>query len=108
MVGIYFALKSDEPVWIGHYNEPHREMPAGEAIKVLMELTDAEGWEIVVPRSISSKEIKKTRALPQTVGWRYMPKSHTMKPFCPCPYCIPSGSIKSRILRDRLESEQRA
>ena len=106
MVGIYFALKSDEPVWVGRYNEPHRNMTAGEAVKILMELADAEGWEIIVPRSIAAKEIKKTRALPQTVGWRYMPKSHTTKPFCPCPYCIPPGSIKSRRLRDRLEAAQ--
>lgn len=106
IIGIYFALKSDEPVWVGRYNEPHRNMPAGEAIKILTKLADAEGWEIVVPRSIAAKEIKKTRALPQNVGWRYMPKSHTTKPFCPCPYCISPGSIKSRRLRDRLEAAQ--
>ena len=106
MVGIYFSLKSDEPVWVGRYNEPHRNVSAGEAIKILMEVADAEGWEITVPRSIAAKEIKKTRTLPQNVGWRYMPKSHTTKPFCPCPYCIPPGSIKSRRLRDRLEAAQ--
>jgi hypothetical protein len=106
MVGIYFALKSDEPVWVGHYNQPHRQVSAGEAIKILMEIPDAEGWEVIVPRSIAAKEIRKTRALPQTVGWRYLPKSHTTKPFCSCPYCIPPGSIKSRRLRDRLEATQ--
>ena len=105
MLGVYFTLSSDELVWAGRYNQPHRKMRAGDAIKILMELTDAEGWEIIVPRHIMAKEIRKVRSLPQSVGWRYMPKSHTTKPYCPCPYCIPPGSIKSRKLRQRLEVE---
>ncbi len=105
IVGVYFTLSSEEPVWVGRYNQPHRKTQAGDAIKTLMGLVDAEGWEVIVPRHILAKEIRKIRSLPQSVGWRYMPKSHTTKPCCPCPYCIPPGSIKSRKLRQRLEAE---
>ena len=106
MVGIYFTLSSEEPVWVGRYNRPHQKMRAGDAVKTLMALVNAEGWKIIVPRHVSAKEIRRTRSLPQTVGWRYMPKSHTIRPSCSCPYCIPLGSIKSRKLRERLEVEQ--
>ena len=105
-VGIYFTLPSDEPVWVGHYNQPHRLMGAGEAVKAILDLTDAEGWEVIVPRHVRAGEIRKMRHLPQGVGWRYVPKSHTTRPFCPCPYCLPPGSIKSRRLRERLEAAQ--
>ena len=106
MIGIYFRLPSEEPVWVGRYNQPHRNVSAGEAIKIIMELEDAEGWEVVVPRTIIAKEIQKTRRLSQSVGWRYCPKSHMQKPTCACPYCLPPGSIKSKRLRHRIEAGQ--
>ncbi len=106
LVGIYFRLPSEEPVWVGRYNQPHQQTSAGEAIRTVMECGDAEGFEIIVPRGISAKEIKRTRHLPQTVGWRYYPKSHADKPTCACPYCLPPGSINSQRLRRRIEAQR--
>ncbi len=103
VIGVYFVLSSDEPVWAGRYNKDHHLIRAGEAIHLLMTVPDAEGYEIIVPRNITVREIRKTRFLPQHVGWRYMPQSHTEKPTCPCPMCLPPGSIKSRKLRQRLD-----
>ncbi len=101
-VGIYFRLSSAENVWFGKYNEPHFEMPVGEAIQQLMKKTDALGYEIIVPRSIGKKEIHQIKHLSQVLGWRYYPKSHGRRP-CLCGGCIARGEIKSRRLREREE-----
>ncbi len=101
-VGVYFRLPSEELVWAGRYNEPHRELPLGDAIGQLMALPDPLGFELFLQRKIVPKEITRIRRLPQNVGWRYMPHAHG-RALCGCPACIPKGSIKSRELRARLD-----
>lgn len=105
-VGVYFKLDSKESVWVGHYNQPHIQVTVNEAINLIMN-ADAQGYEIIVPRSINSKEIHKIKSLPQILGWRYYPQAHSDKPNCACPMCLPSGSIKSRKLRERLEPPEK-
>jgi hypothetical protein len=100
MVGVYFRLHSEEKIWFGRYNEPHFEMPLGEAIKRVMERKDALGFEIIVPRSIDGKEIHRVKPLPQLLGWRFYPKAHGRKP-CLCRGCIGRGEIKSKRLREK-------
>lgn len=107
-VGIYFRLNSEELVWVGRYNQPHIQVTVDRAIALIMSQSDTQGCEIVVPRSIHSKERHKIKYLPQITGWRYYPALHTNKPTCACPVCIPKGSIKSRRLRERLEISDRS
>lgn len=83
-------------------------MTIDRAIAVIMSQSDAQGYEIIVPRSIDSKEIHKIKYLPQVIGWRYYPASHTRKPTFACSVCVPIGSIKSRRLRERLEAPERS
>jgi hypothetical protein len=99
LVGIYFRLPRDERVWVGHYNQNHKELPLGRAIRVILDAKDARGYELIVARDISPKAIHSIREIPQVVGWRYEPDAHGKTP-CPCPVCLPRGSIRSARLRD--------
>jgi len=103
LLAVDFRLRSDEPVWFGHYGLPHAETTVGRAIWTLMEAGDARGFEVVVPRKIRSAEIVRVRTPRQVIGWRYHPESHRQRPTCACRMCLPRGSIKSRRLRHRLD-----
>jgi hypothetical protein len=102
LVGVYLRLPSDEVVWAGKYNEPHRQMPLGQAIRELNSLGDPLGFEMFVGRKIGPGSIIRIRHLPQNIGWRYQPHAHGTKP-CGCPACLPRGSIKSRSIRERYD-----
>jgi hypothetical protein len=101
-VGVYFRLPSADPVWAGRYNDPHRQMMLGHAIKELLSLDDPLGFEIFIDRPVLASQVKQIRGVPSTVGWRYMPHAHG-RPLCGCPTCLPRGAIKSHRLRERLE-----
>ncbi len=101
MVGVYIRIHSNEPVWVGRYNQQHKQTSLGKAIQQIMSIADPQGHQVIVPRSISPREIQRVRSLPQGIGWRYFPGSHGDKPSCQCPACVPKGSIKSQRLRRR-------
>lgn len=86
MMAVYFSLPDAEQVWVGHYFKQHRHCGANEATKEIMDAPDAQGFEVIVERSIKPSEIRKIRAIPQVTGWRYMPGQHNRPP-CLCPYC---------------------
>jgi hypothetical protein len=88
IAGIYFRMPDDEIVWLGHYNQPHQQMTAAEAAAAIQTAQPAEGFEVIIPRRVLSKEIHRARKLPQVVGWRYYPASHGKRP-CGCPVCQP-------------------
>jgi hypothetical protein len=102
-IGIYFRLDSKTLIYAGKYNEPHRQIELGVAIKEIMTLEDPLGYELIVDRKIEPKEIDKIRLLPPKIGWRYFPHSHHRKPTCACPVCIRRGSMKGNKLREKLE-----
>jgi hypothetical protein len=101
IAAVYFRINDEEQVWIGHYHRAHRWMTAAAAVAEFMTATDAQGWEVVVPRRIDFKEIHKTRRLPQVLGWRYFPTAKGKPPFCPCKFCT-RGEYGARRLRERL------
>src|SRR5690349_21561568 len=106
LVGVYFRLSPDEVVWAGRYNEPHRQVPLGLAIRELNSLADPLGFEIFIDRKIAASAITRIRHLPQKIGWRYQPHAHGTRP-CGCPVCLPRGSIKSRSIRERYDPESK-
>jgi hypothetical protein len=103
MFAIDFRMRSDQPIWFGHYGPSHAEISLGRAIGILMRTPDALGWEVIIPRSIRPDEIVRVRRPSQILGWRYFPNSHDKRPTCACRMCLPKGMIKSRRLRDRLD-----
>ena len=102
-VGVYFKVASSEIVYAGRYNHEHRRMSLGEAIREIMALEDARGYELIVDRKIEPKEIARIRHLPQDIGWRYFPGSNTKKP-CACEYCM-KGMFKGKKTRLRLNPD---
>ena len=104
IVGIYFRIPDDDIVWVGHYNQNHRQMSAAESVAEFDEADDPQGWQVVIPRRIDAKEIHRIRTLPQVVGWRFSPTSKGKKPFCPCKFCT-RGEFGAQKLRIRLGYE---
>lgn len=104
IVGVYIRIPDTDSVWIGHYNQNHREMTAAESVAEFDSADDAQGWEVVVPRRIGAKEIHKVRTLPQVVGWRYFPDAKGKPPFCSCKFCT-RGEYGSKALRERLNPD---
>ena len=102
LVGVYFRLPSEETVWVGKYNEPHRQVPLGEAIGILRSLPDPLGFEMFIERKIQPGEIAKVRHLPQKIGWRYKPRAHGTKP-CGCRVCQRPGAYGARKIREEYD-----
>jgi hypothetical protein len=105
MSAVQFRLADDTVVKVGRYNEPHLEVTAAEAVRIFMNHTDGLGLEVLIPYTISPKEITRIYTPDQVVGWRYYPESHSegRKP-CGCSYCQ-RGQIKNRKLREAYGPE---
>ncbi|MFT3751221.1 MAG: hypothetical protein QM768_23115 [Agriterribacter sp.] len=95
-VGIYFKVDSRLKVYAGKYNEEHKHITVGEAIKEIQIMDDPLGYEIIIARKIEAKEIRKIKSIPQHVGWRYYPGANGKTP-CSCEYCIKSTIKAGRI-----------
>lgn len=101
VVGIYFRVSDDETVLVGHYGQAHQEMTAAEAVALMMNAENKEGFEVIIPRRIGAKEIHRYKSISQIVGWRYYPGANGKKPCC-CPYCQ-RGQYGARKLREKDE-----
>jgi hypothetical protein len=104
IAGVYFRVPDSQTVHVGHYNQAHQEMTAAQAAALIHEMSPAEGFEVIIPRRIEPREIRRTRRLPQIVGWRYFPGAHGKKP-CGCPFCQ-RGEYGARRLRAKYEQGQ--
>ncbi|MEZ6141482.1 MAG: hypothetical protein R3B84_12995 [Zavarzinella sp.] len=98
IVGVYFRIPDDEMVLVGHYRHHHELFTAVEAIGLVFNADQAEGFEVIIPRKINEDEIHKISALPQILGWRYYPEAKGKKP-CGCDFCT-KGDIKSKRIRE--------
>lgn len=102
-IGVYFRIPSSHLVYAGKYGAAHKHISLGEAIKEIMSLEDPLGYELIIDRKIEPSEITKVKHLPQTIGWRYMPGSHSRKP-CGCEFCN-KGRIKGNRLRKKIQDQ---
>jgi hypothetical protein len=103
IVGVYFRIPDDQPVWVGHYGQVHRWLSAATAVAQFAAAEDPLGWEVVIPRRIEANEIHNTRRLRQVIGWRFHPKAKGKPPFCTCKFCT-RGEYGAAKLRKRLGS----
>jgi len=104
LIAVDFVISDDEEVLVGHYDRERKTLTAAAAAAVIMRAEDPRGYEIVVPRAIERKEIKRTRGVTQVVGWRYWPDAHGHAP-CGCPLCLQPGTYGAAKIR-RKENEQ--
>lgn len=105
LVAVRLRLPDDEPVTVGHYGSPPREVTAAQAVAAIRELHDPRGYEVFVPRAVTAAEVRRIRDVPQGVGWRYVPAAHGRRP-CPCPPCLPRGGYKVARLRRRFPYDE--
>lgn len=101
IVGIYFRIPDEEIVSVGHYGQAHQDMTAAEAVNLMLNAENREGFEVIIPRRVEAKEIHRFKSIPQVVGWRYYPGANGKKPCC-CPYCQ-YGQYGGRKLREKDE-----
>ena len=104
LVAVHLRVPDDEPVTVGRYGVDRvRSRPRnGRSVR---ELDDPRGYEVFVPRAITSAEVRRVREVPQGVGWRYLPAAHGRRP-CPCPACLARGGYKVAGLRRRFSSNE--
>ncbi|MBV6699090.1 HEAT repeat domain-containing protein [Kitasatospora aureofaciens] len=104
LVAVHVRLPDDQPVLAGHYRDrakdAQRLVPAAEAVRRIGALPDPRGWEVFLPRAVSTREIHRIRTAPQVTGWRYLPNAHGTRP-CTCYGCRIRGGYGSRRLRER-------
>jgi hypothetical protein len=103
MWGVYFRVPDAEEVWVGRYHQPHTHMTAAEAVAMIRQLTDAQGYEVIIPHAIAARAIIKIRDVPH-IGWRYFPSAHGQHP-CGCPACLRRGEFKSRRIRKAYKTQ---
>ena len=77
-------------------------MTAADAAATFSASENREGWEVIIPRRIASKEIHRIRSLPQVVGWRYFPAAKGSRRSAPVNTAL-AGRWAAR-LRARLGS----
>ena len=99
LVAIDFVIPGSEEVRAGHYSQPHATITAAEAADVIMHADDPRGYEVAIPRKIQPTELRRTRRVPQVIGWRYWPDAHGQRP-CGCEICQ-RGTFKAGKLRNR-------
>jgi hypothetical protein len=78
----------------------------GPAVAAVRELDDPRGYEVFVPRAVTSAEVRRVRDVPQGVGWRYLPGAHGRRP-CPCSGCLPRGGYKAAKVRQLYTDDAR-
>ena len=99
LVAIDFVIADSEEVRAGHFSQQHATMTATEATGVIMHADDPRGYEVLIPRKIQPKDLRRTRQEPQVIGWRYWPDAHGQEP-CDCEVCQ-RGTFKAAQFRDR-------
>jgi hypothetical protein len=127
--GVYFRIPDDERVEVGHYNSRVVTVTAAEAAALMLAAeqrdpvaaravdkhsravqrgralpSSPEGYEVVIPRRIAPSEIIRVKALPQVVGWRYMPRANGTPP-CAC-VCCQRGQYGIRRLERAVEEAE--
>ncbi|MEU5694427.1 HEAT repeat domain-containing protein [Actinosynnema sp. NPDC020468] len=100
IVAVDFRLPDDEPVEVGHYGAPRVALTAAGAVALIRDHEDPRGYEVVLARGVSRREIHRVRPVSRVVGWRYRPDAHGRTP-CPCPVCC-FGDYGSARIRARL------
>ncbi|MFN7924821.1 MAG: hypothetical protein U0Q16_32255 [Bryobacteraceae bacterium] len=100
LICVQFGVPNDDLVWVGKYNSDKVEMTASEAAAAFRAHTDPMGLEVIIPRKIRPKEIKRIYAAPRVTGWRYYPEAKGKEPFCRCRFCNRGEIRAQRLIRD--------
>ena len=81
-------------------------MSAAAAVGVILSHPEPLGYEVMIPHRIKPTEIVAVRNVAQKLGWRTIPGTQKAS-ICPCPVCVPPGTVKSSRRRAQFEEAQR-
>ena len=95
LVAVDVCLPDDEPVTVGHFDDPNaRVVTALKAVRLISELEDPSGWEVVVPRPILPDEVRCIREVRRLADRSSLPEpiAHVMTegPADPFPDSVPT------------------
>src|SRR5262245_34483639 len=100
---ITFRVPDDEMLYARHYREHRRAMTAAEAVGYIGSRHDPRGYEIMLPRRVTPREIVRVRVLPKAIGWRYYPEAKGKAPWmCDCELCAARGEVNASRQRARV------
>lgn len=88
LVAVYFRVPDAELVHCGRYSGAHTQRTAAAAAAWVVR--NPAGAQVVVPRSITAKEVISIKRVKQLVGWTELPEG-TNKYGCVCAVCLPRG-----------------
>ena len=100
LAAVDVRVPDDEPVWFGHYGGPHAWATAAEACGRFLRYDDPRGWEVILPRRVAAKEVRRARPVRPVVGWRAFPNAKG-KPWCRCDWCTRGQRGAGRLRRLR-------
>jgi hypothetical protein len=100
VAAVYFRIRDEEPVSMGHYGQEHVRLSAAEAYASFHNSSNVQGWQVVIPRCIERRELHRIASVSQLIGWRYSPTAKGHRP-CACNYCQ-RGEYGGRRIRQRL------
>ncbi len=107
LVAVSFWLPDDEMVLVGKYSEPHEQMHAVEAAHRIITAEQPFGYQVILHRSVHSRDVRAIRSAPRTVGWRYYPDAHGRRA-CLCDWCSRGDIKRQRHLRYQQRLARRA
>jgi hypothetical protein len=88
LIAVYFRVPDAEAVLCGRYSGVHTLRTATSAAAWV--LKNPAGAQVVVPRSVSAKELVSIKTVKQLVGWTEIPEGSN-KYGCVCAICLPRG-----------------
>jgi hypothetical protein len=88
LVAVYFRVPDSELVHCGRYSEPHALRTAAAAAAWV--LRNPAGAQVLVPHSVSARDVVSIKRLKQLVGWTEVPEA-SRKFACVCSACLPHG-----------------
>ncbi|MEU8524399.1 MULTISPECIES: HEAT repeat domain-containing protein [Streptomyces] len=101
LVAVHVRLDDAEPVRVGRYNDREPLLTtAADAVRRIAAMEDPRGWEVILPRTVTAREVRTVREVRQVTGWRYFPNAHGVTP-CTCYGCRVRGEYGSQRLRRR-------
>ncbi|GAB3243545.1 hypothetical protein [Kineosporia babensis] len=106
LAAVQFRLPDHTPVTVGRYTAEPQHLSAAQAAALLRGMPDSSGQEVFVLRAVTAQEVRHVRAIPQGIGWRYLPGAHGTAP-CACPVCLQPGTPGAARIRRRFSRDDR-
>lgn len=82
-IAVHVHLADNEIVYVGRYTGGKERMTAAEAVALIrsLEATSAQYYEVILPRAVTPREIRRIVPIRKITGWRNWPGAHGHRPW---------------------------